>query len=354
MQLNLMTSLSTTGYGIVGKNVALELTKQNIDVKIWPYGGVADDEFQNTLTDMVQSNFKGNAPCLNIWHQFDLAKRIGTGVYYAWPFFELNKFTEIEKKHLSIPHYIIVSSQWAKDIIEEQINTKVYVVPCGVDRKIFDNVVDVEEKCHNHPYTFFNIGKWEKRKGHDVLVRAFDKAFDYKDDVHLVMLAHNPFLREYQQKYWVDMYNGAKLCSKITLLDSKPHHKDVAKLINQCDCGVFPSRAEGWNLELLEAMSCGKPVIVTSCSAHTEFCTPKNSYLIDTPNLEDAYDGIWFTGQGQWAEFEDEQEEQLIEYMRYCYKERPSNSHGIETAKQFSWANTAKKLKEILYAKENR
>ena len=48
------------------------------------------------------------------------------------------------------------------------------------------------------------------------------------------------------------------------------------------DCGLFPARAEGWNLELLEMMACGKQVIATNYSAHTEFCTKENSILIES------------------------------------------------------------------------
>ena len=50
--------------------------------------------------------------------------------------------------------------------------------------------------------------------------------------------------------------------------------------MSQVDCGVFPSRAEGRNLELLEMMSAGKHVITTDYSAHTEFCTKDNAGLV--------------------------------------------------------------------------
>ena len=56
------------------------------------------------------------------------------------------------------------------------------------------------------------------------------------------------------------------------------HH--VAALLADCDCGVFPSRAEGWNLGLLECMSVGLNVIATNYSAHTEFVEPANCRLV--------------------------------------------------------------------------
>jgi len=343
-----MTSMSNTGYGIVGRNLLLELYELGVDITLWPYGSISEHPKIELFKEMVnQQRFvDGKAPCINIWHQFDLAKRIGTGVYYAWPFFELNKFTPQEKAHLTVPDYIIVSSEWAYDIVETEIpGSHIYKVPCGVDTSIF---TPRDKQDPDGPYTFFNIGKWEKRKGHDVLIRAFDKAFELSDNVHLVMMPYNPFLRPSMVDHWMNMYLKSKMAQKITILNPVPTHEDVANIINNCDCGVFPSRAEGWNLELLEAMACGKPVIATNNSAHTEFCDGVNSYLIDTPDLEDACDGIFFDGHGQWAEFDIDQEEQLIEHMRYCYDKRPSNISGISTAERYSWKESANKLHYIL------
>ena len=64
---------------------------------------------------------------------------------------------------------------------------------------------------------------------------------------------------------------------------------------------MFPSLAEGWNLEALEMMACGKQVIITDFSAHTEFCTKENADLVSISDTEPAFDGKWFFGQGNWA-----------------------------------------------------
>lgn len=121
-------------------------------------------------------------------------------------------------------------------------------------------------------------------------------------------------------------------------------------IMRQVDCGVFPSRAEGWNLELLEMMAMGKHVIATNYSAHTEFCTPVNSRLINIDNLETAFDGVFFDGQcGLWAELAQEQKDVTIEYMRDVHTLKQdgqliANQNGIDTGKQFSWKNSAQEL----------
>lgn len=349
MQLNLMASLSQTGYGVAGKNIALRLLDVGVDVAIFPYGNVKVDseEEVEAIKKMFKNaeGFNPHAPCLNIWHQFDLARRIGHAEYLAFPFFELDKFKDTEKHHLSVPHKVLVASEWARRIVEEEVGRdEVYVVPLGVDTSIF---YPPEEQSDNKEYTFFNIGKWEKRKGHDILVKAFDKAFTKSDNAHLLMCPHNPFLNEKQLEQWIGMYQNAKLAHKIHIAQPHQSHRGVADMIRQCDCGVFPSRAEGWNLELLEGMACGKPVITTNYGAHTEYVDEDNSYLIGVEDVEDAYDGMWFFGEGRWAELDLDQEEQLIEHMRYCYNERPNNPAGLETAGRFTWTNTVEQLIQI-------
>jgi len=188
------------------------------------------------------------------------------------------------------------------------------------------------------------VGKWEIRKGHDVLVEAFSKAFESSDDVELWMMCDNPFYSKEENEEWESLYKNSKLGSKIRIIPRQQSQKEVYNIMAQCDCGVFPARAEGWNLELLEMMSCGKQVIATNYSAHSEFCNEKNCHLIEVDELEDAYDGKWFRGQGEWANLGEPQIEQLISHMQKVHSTKSLNTEGIKTATRFSWENTAKEI----------
>lgn len=123
--------------------------------------------------------------------------------------------------------------------------------------------------------------------------------------------------------------------------------------MRQADCGVFLSRGEGWNLPLLEMMSCGRQVVSTNYSAHTEYCDPSNSLLVEIDELEDAYDDRWFFGHGRWAKIGDRQIEQAVEYMRQVHQRKqvggtPLNGGGVETAKRFTWEATAARIVGLL------
>jgi glycosyltransferase involved in cell wall biosynthesis len=121
--------------------------------------------------------------------------------------------------------------------------------------------------------------------------------------------------------------------------------------MTKIDCGVFPSRGEGWNLEALELMACGKHVIATDYSAHTEFCTKDNADLVTITEKELAFDNKWFHGQGGWAKISEPQVEQLASYMKEFHlkqKRHTINQNGVETALKFSWDNTARKIIEYV------
>ena len=165
-------------------------------------------------------------------------------------------------------------------------------------------------------------------------------------------MCENPFIGDYNNK-WMELYKESKLGSKVKFIPRQISQSDVYNIMSQVDCGVFPARAEGWNLELLEMLSCGKHVIATNYSAHTEFCNKENSMLVEINNLETAFDGLFFNGEyGYWAEIADTQKDQIITYMRDIHHKKQSgklshNLHGIETAKQFSWENTAKEILNV-------
>lgn len=355
MNINLMVPINDLGYGVAGFNILRELIQRNHEVALFPLGPViADQKYGDMLTKawQLQDYFDYKAPSIRIFHQNKLAESIGKGQRIGFPIFELNKFTDTEKNHLSSCDKLLVCSRWAKTVIEENgIRVPTFVVPLGVDREIFKPV-----NTQQWPETrFINIGKWEDRKGHDILGEAFCRAFTAEDNVKLMMHCFNPFLKPEQAKVWENLYANTHMGDKISAsVNRGGPHAVVADLLNQVDCAVFPSKAEGWNLELLEAMSCGKHCIATFYSGHTEFINPNNCHLIDINEKELAFDTYgWFKGQGEWAKIGEPQIEQLIQYMRKIHELKqnnklPTNHVGIETAQQFSWQNTVSKLLEAI------
>jgi len=371
MQINLMTPINQLGYGVAGLNILKALQKK-AEVSLFPIGEpqVVNEEDANAVRSSmsIAKFYNPNAPCIKIWHQNQMAERIGSGKFIGFPIFELDTFSNLEKHHLQSCDELMVCSKWARDIVRHNMDAyanggflldQIHVVPLGVDAQLFPPApVRQDDKT-----IFFNCGKWEKRKGHDVLIECFNRAFKEDDNVELWMMCDNPFIGDSNEK-WRSLYKTSPLGSKIKIIPRQHSQQDVYSIMGRTDCGVFPARAEGWNLEALEMLACGKNVITTNYSAHQEFCNKDNSFLIDINEKEMAHDGVFFDGMvGKWASLGDKQKEQLVEHMRMVHgikqqyvngwdtqmREFSSLNHqGIKTAQQFTWENTANKIMEAM------
>jgi glycosyltransferase involved in cell wall biosynthesis len=359
MNINITCPINQLGYGIASLNIVKSLINRGHNVALFPIGmGEVPADEAHIVEKAIERNgfYDKYGHSVRIWHQHDMAMHVGKGLRCGFPIFELDRFTDKEKHQLSCLDRIFVPSGWAAKVVNHQIpDVPVIIVPLGVDRTIFHENLTVVRSYIDHT-VFFNCGKWEKRKGHDVLIEAFNKAFTEDDKVRLIMHCHNPFLSAAENSDWELKYTKSKLgkAGKVFVKTLRcSSQQEVAMYMNTVDCGVFPSRAEGWNLEIPEMMSMGKPVIATEYSGHTEYCTADNSFLIKVDKLELANDGKWFKEEGQWAKFGHNQMEQLIYHLRQVHKNQRErgimfNLAGINTAKSLSWNNTAKRLEEAL------
>jgi len=356
MNFNIISPINQLGYGVAGGNIVKALSELENLVSLWAIGrpewpNEEDHELLTTCfhhADMPDFD----APCIRIWHQNDMSQFVGRGAKIGFPIFELNKFNEIESYHLANVDKLFVCSEWAKNIVVENIKispNNVHVIPLGVNSTIFSPVASARKET-----VFFNCGKWEVRKGHDILCEAFDRAFEPEDNVELWMMCANPFYTQQENYDWERKYKTSKMGNKVKMIPKQKTQHSVADIMRTADCGVFPARAEGWNLELLEMMACGKHVIATDYSGHTEFCDDDNCMLIKTDTLEEANDGKWFNGEGEWAHIGDEQIDLIAAYMRDIHALKQGghleeNTSGVETAKRFSWENSAKQIMSIEY-----
>lgn len=355
--MNIIAPINQLGYGITGLNIVKELSKYRC-VSLWPIGQpqVHDPEDIKLIKNCIinSQTFEYDDPCIRIWHQHDMAQFVGNGEHIGFPIFELDTFKPVEYHQLNSVDRLFVCSNWAKEVcinngIKPRLSTldnpKIDVVPLGVDNQTF-------KPCEitDGPTIFFNCGKWEIRKGHDVLVEIFNRAFTDQDNVELWMMCDNPFLSTEDSIAWKRLYSSSDLGHKVKFISRVNTQNEVYNIMRKVDCGVFPSRAEGWNLEPLELMACGKHVIITDYSAHTEFCNNENAQLISIDSVEIARDNRWFTSDiGNWASIKDKEVSQAANHMRMIHELKQAgslaiNTSGVKTAEKFSWSNTVKEI----------
>ena len=346
MNLNLIAPINQLGYGVAGINTLKALQEEGVNVSFFPIGQpqvVTQEDAEAVKRGMESAKlFDPTAPCVRMWHQHDMAQFVGRGKHIGFPIFELDTFNELEKHHLNSCDELMVCSRWAKGVTETVVDCNVNVVPLGVDMNIFKPApARTDDKV-----IFFNCGKWEVRKGHDILIEAFRKVAEEHNNVELWMMCTNPFNSPEEENRWRQLYNHPQ----VRLIPRAETQAEVYNIMSQVSCGVVPSRGEGWNLELLEMMAVGKHVIATNYSAHTEFCTEENCGLVPISDTEPAFDGKWFFGQGNWAAINAFEIKSLVQNMKNIASKGNGevNEAGIRTAKTFSWHNTAREIIKCL------
>ena len=354
-ELSLIGGVNSLSYGVCTTNILHNLHMKGCIVNMFPLGPIEYTPGQRESIETAMYNAKAgtydpNAPCIRLWHQHDLHMFVGRGKHIGWPIFELDTFTESEAAQLSRCDELIVCSEWAKQVMEQNLGDscpKTHVINLGVNRDIF-----YEEENIRKPTIYLNIGKWETRKGHDILPMIWEKTFANDPDAELWLMIDNPFFDNGQMAQLKSKFTGRN----VTFIPRLNNIEQVADVIRQADCAIFPSRAEGWNLPLLECMSCGKHAIATNYSAHTEMT--EGFISIEPDGVELAYgapglDDRWFTGQGNWAKLGETYIDKFVNEMKLIHTRKQTgqlglNCAGIDLAKRLSWENTAESVLQLI------
>lgn len=159
---------------------------------------------------------------------------------------------------------------------------KLRVMPLGVDTEIYQPEGEHYPIATEKSLKFLFVGGTINRKGPDILLEAFCKQFSNEDDVCLVI-----------KDFGGDsVYKGQTLEAQIGEIQNNPESPEIiyinteiseaemAGLYRVCDCLVHPYRGEGFGLPVLEAMACGKPVVVTEGGSTDDFVGDSHGWKI--------------------------------------------------------------------------
>ena len=129
------------------------------------------------------------------------------------------------------------------------------------------------------PFTMLHVSSAFPRKGLDVLLAAWVRAFTAADPVRLVLKAFpNPQNDAAAQIARLRAHHPG--AAPVELLDEDLGPDAMLALYAAAGVMVLPSRGEGFNLPAAEAMAAGVPVITTAHGGHLDFCTPDTARLV--------------------------------------------------------------------------
>ena len=159
---------------------------------------------------------------------------------------------------------------------------RVQVVPLGVDTERFRPGVAPLPLTTARRLKFLFVGGTIWRKGIDLLLDAYGRAFTAQDDVCLVIkdMGNGTFYRGQTVENILARFREKPGAPEVEYLDSPLSAEEMAGLYAACDCLVQPYRGEGFGLPIAEAMACGLPVVVTGKGAAVDYCDGDRAYLV--------------------------------------------------------------------------
>ena len=177
---------------------------------------------------------------------------------------------------------VLVPAPFVKPVLRAAgLRVRIEVLSWGYDRDEFHPRVPPVLLADAGRFVFLHLGAASRRKGIDVLLRAYLAEFSDTDDVVLVIkeaLRHptyEPWLHAVQRRFLAGQRPSAARVRWI--------HRDVASVaayFTAADVGVFPHRGEAFGLSVLECIASGRRVIVTGESGPATFCTRENSWRL--------------------------------------------------------------------------
>jgi len=193
---------------------------------------------------------------------------------------------------------IFCGSTWCLERMRERGINNGKVLVQGVDRNVFHPTEEAKPPAHGE-FRIFTGGKFEIRKGQDVVIAAFRELLGRYPRARLVCAWHNwwPNLIESmsqsphlampsgQFETQVDLFRALLVRNGIpeTNFEILPPltQTDLAGVMRSTDIGVFPNRCEGGtNLVLMEYLACGRPVVASAATGHADVIAPDHALAL--------------------------------------------------------------------------
>lgn len=203
-------------------------------------------------------------------------------------------------------------------MLESGVERPVRVMPLGVDASYFSPGIRGVPNPQGE-YVFLSSFEWSERKCPWLLLEAFSNTFRASEPVRLLVkiINRDPRVSISEEIRRLSLKPSGGRISYLLNLEF-PRHQ-LGMLYRSADCYVAPSRGEGWNLPLCEAMACGLPAIATDWSAHREYFDESVGFPLRVRSLIAARSRMPYYSGASWA---DPEPEHLRYLLRFVYENR--------------------------------
>lgn len=260
-----------------------------------------------------------------------------------------------EKINREFTQYWAYSEWIARQALAAGVDAqRIRVVPLGIDPAVYFPEGPRLSVPTEKTFRFLFVGGVSLRKGTDILLDAYRTAFVRSDDVCLILKDHSGdlFYRENHARQRIIDWRASPDAPELLHIDQFLPEQDLAALYRAADVAVFPYRAEGFCVPILEAMACGTPAIVPEFGACLDFCTAETSWLVPARRIRAPVSrsfsvALGFEERLAEVDFCEMSVERLAGTLHTVWREarevrRARGARGASQAGRFTWADSGR------------
>jgi glycosyltransferase involved in cell wall biosynthesis len=332
------------GWGVCSKYLTRELSRRANVVQLLGQDGQLTEIDGTVFVAIGDADFN---PVMNVK---------GTETY-GYTFFE-TELGQAARENAKRYDTVLAGSTWCLEKLREKGIHQSHVLIQGVDPDLF---YPITERKPDNLFVIFSGGKFEYRKGQDLVLKAFQILQKKYHDIVLINCWYNLWPHsvstmgmsrhicfEPRGESWQAMMeytyklNGLER-GRIITCGLTPNH-EMRSLFAKTDIGVFPNRCEGGtNLVLMEYMACAKPVIASYTSGHKDVVNENNALVLRNLGKHKILNkGVVV------ADWDEPSLDELVDRIEYAYHNRETvrevGRRAGEEMRKFTWGATAENL----------
>ena len=255
---------------IINRNVAIRLAKK-FDVYITPLDqfdsqyGLSSDVV-GELKKLEQKDLGDQAPDIQIRHCYppvwNWPTHAKTKVIYIQPWEYPKAPFEWQYKFETFADALIVPSNYCKEVFTKGglKPQNCFVVPNGFNDQFFNkDKSNTKARFNIDPdrFNFVYVGNSQWRKGLDLLINVWHKAFKKYDKCTLIIKDNSTIYGKNNVLNEIIKMQYKTECAEVIYLDKNITEEEMSDIYKCSNVVVHPYRAEGFAMHVQEAMACG-------------------------------------------------------------------------------------------------
>lgn len=180
----------------------------------------------------------------------------------------------------------------AKDFMAAELGVKreIKVVNVGVNSDVFKPLPSANRYLKTGDFKILTVARLHEYKGLEYLIKSMKGVTQQAPEAHLFILGKGS-----EEQNLKELKESLELDRHVTFISEPIPNYKMPELYAECDIYVQPSIVEPYGIAVLEAMSCGKPVVGTKIGGMVDTIKDNEcGFLVSPRNPDQLAEKILF------------------------------------------------------------